>query len=478
MSYIGRQNLGGAYRQLDDISSGFDGSDTTHTMQVNSQNVTVGDVNQIILSLGGVIQKPGTDFTVSGSTLTFTTAPAANTSFFAILLGSDNGGTVTPTDGSVTGDKIASDLSIATNVTITTADNTDTLTLTSTDADANAGPNLRLYRNSSSPAVSDVIGVIEIEGRNDNSEDIVYQQYQHLIADETDGTEDGYFIFNQMKAGTLTERYRIETGTFVINDPGADFDFRVESDNDTHALFVDASQDHVGIGTNNPIGKLFVSGNNVNFATYIANDGNNDNRYGLSIKCGNDDASGTNYAVAIYDGDGTSQGFITFSSGTVTYGAFTAHHPCIIPDADNDPSSADNAYPYGTLLETTSISYTQKDGANTERGILYNVQKTSSAYSRKVLGAYGSCMNGGPTNQTNEHQALVLGDGHILCNNEKGNISAGDGICSSSTAGIGMKADKMAMIVGIAQEDVTFSGSETKLVAVQYGVRQFTPWTD
>ena len=107
MSYIGRQNLGGAYRQLDDISSGFDGSDTTHTMQVNSQNVTVGDVNQIILSLGGVIQKPGTDFTVSGSVLTFTTAPAANTTFFAILLGSDNGGTITPTDASVTVSKLA-----------------------------------------------------------------------------------------------------------------------------------------------------------------------------------------------------------------------------------------------------------------------------------------------------------------------------------------------------------------------------------
>ena len=109
MSYIGRQNLGGAYRQLDDISSGFDGSDTTHTMQVNSQNVTVGDVNQIILSLGGVIQNPGTDFTVSGSVLTFTTAPASGTSFFAILLGSDNGGTVTPTDLSVTTAKIAAD---------------------------------------------------------------------------------------------------------------------------------------------------------------------------------------------------------------------------------------------------------------------------------------------------------------------------------------------------------------------------------
>ena len=109
MSYIGRDLRTGAFRQLDDISSGFDGSDTTHTMQVNSTNVSVGDVNQILLSLGGVIQKPGTDFTISGSTLTFTTAPASGLSFFAILLGSDNGGTTTPTDGSVTTDKIAAD---------------------------------------------------------------------------------------------------------------------------------------------------------------------------------------------------------------------------------------------------------------------------------------------------------------------------------------------------------------------------------
>jgi len=109
MSYIGRGLQAGAFRQLDDISSGFDGSDATHTMQVNSVDVTVGDVNQILLSLGGVIQKPGTDFTVASSVITFTTAPAANTSFFAILLGSDNGGTVTPTDLSVSTGKIAAD---------------------------------------------------------------------------------------------------------------------------------------------------------------------------------------------------------------------------------------------------------------------------------------------------------------------------------------------------------------------------------
>ena len=210
------------------------------------------------------------------------------------------------------------------------------------------------------------------------------------------------------------------------------------------------------------------------------NDGDAVNLYGMEIFCGNYDASSTNYAVRFCTGNDTEQGNISFSSGTVTYGAFTAHHHCIIPDADNTPTSTDNAYPYGTLLETISIQYTKQKGtgADTERGIEYNVRKTQSANSKKVLGAYGSSMNQGPNNNTNRHQVLVLGDGHILCNNSGGNISVGDGICSSSTEGIGCKATaNPSMIIGLAQEDVTFSGSETKLVAVQYGLQQFVPWS-
>ena len=214
-----------------------------------------------------------------------------------------------------------------------------------------------------------------------------------------------------------------------------------------------------------------------NYVSQFKNDGANTNRYGINIQCGADDAAGTNYAIRFADGNGTAQGYVTFSGGTVTYGAFTAHHPCIVPDADN-PSDSSNAYPYGTLLETISIEYTQNNGADTERGIRYKVQKTQSANSRKVLGAYGSSMNGGTDGQTNEHQALILGDGHILVNNAGGNIEVGDGICSSATAGIGQKATaNPSMIIGIAQEAITFTGSETKLVAVQYGLQQFTPWT-
>jgi hypothetical protein len=52
----------------------------------------------------------------------------------------------------------------------------------------------------------------------------------------------------------------------------------------------------------------------------IVNDGNNANRYGMSIQCGADNAAGTNYALVFDDGDGTRQGEITFSGGTTTYG--------------------------------------------------------------------------------------------------------------------------------------------------------------
>ena len=286
MAYIGRQNLGGAYRQLDDISSGFDGSDTTHTMQVNSQNVTVGDVNQIILSLGGVIQKPGTDFTVSGSVLTFTTAPAANTSFFAVLLGSDNGGTGTPTDASVTVSKLAiaggevkldadGDTSITADtddqidfkaggtdifqltattatfndgVTITTADNTDTLTLISTDADGSGGPILDIYRNSASPADDDTIGKIVYRGRNDNSQDVDYGMIEANIVDASDGTEDGNIIFRCMNGGALNQMLKITGPETVFNDASIDTDFRVETNGAAYALFVDGGNDVVMFG--------------------------------------------------------------------------------------------------------------------------------------------------------------------------------------------------------------------------------------
>ena len=110
MPYVGPQPKLGRNREVDDISSGFNGSTTAFTLQVSGSNVSPGTANDIIVSLGGVVQNPNQDFTIAGSTLTFTTAPASGLSFFAVVLGqSIDSSVVTPADGSVTTAKLADD---------------------------------------------------------------------------------------------------------------------------------------------------------------------------------------------------------------------------------------------------------------------------------------------------------------------------------------------------------------------------------
>jgi len=142
--------------------------------------------------------------------------------------------------------------------TITTADNTDTLTLISTDADANVGPNLRLYRNSSSPAQNDLLGNIQWEGRNNNSQDVIYAEMRAQIETTTDGSEDANFKWSTMIGGTLVDRLAINANATVFNEDSVDVDFRVESNGLTHALFVDGGNDKVGIGTSAPVVPLSV----------------------------------------------------------------------------------------------------------------------------------------------------------------------------------------------------------------------------
>ena len=106
MAYIGPEPNPGQNREVDDISSSFNGSTTAFTLQVNSQNVSPGSANSIIVSVGGVVQNPGTDYTIAASTITFTTAPANGLSFFGLVLG-QGVDALTPADGSVTTTKIA-----------------------------------------------------------------------------------------------------------------------------------------------------------------------------------------------------------------------------------------------------------------------------------------------------------------------------------------------------------------------------------
>ena len=74
-------------KELDDISGSFNGSTTTFNLTVSSAGVSPVTAQQLLISVGGVMQNPSDDYTVSGTTITFTTAPSAGLTFFGVLLG-------------------------------------------------------------------------------------------------------------------------------------------------------------------------------------------------------------------------------------------------------------------------------------------------------------------------------------------------------------------------------------------------------
>jgi hypothetical protein len=65
-------------------------------------------------------------------------------------------------------------------------------------------------------------------------------------------SSSGAFRFNTgatVGSASGTERLRINSSELVINDASNDYDFRVESDTNANALFVQGSDGHVGVGT-------------------------------------------------------------------------------------------------------------------------------------------------------------------------------------------------------------------------------------
>jgi hypothetical protein len=99
---------------------------------------------------------------------------------------------------------------------------TGDLTLTSTDAGAAVAPSLKLYRNSASPAASDVLGQVLWQGEDSagNTED--YASAVASILDPTSTSEDGKLTFKAKVAGTLTDIFHYAAGLWLNGATGGD----------------------------------------------------------------------------------------------------------------------------------------------------------------------------------------------------------------------------------------------------------------
>jgi len=105
MPFIGTQPEVGGYSVLDNLTASATAS---YTLQKDSANFVPSSANQLLVSLNGVIQKPGSSFTVSGSTLTFSSALTSSDSIDFILAMGEPLLVGTPSDGTVNADKLAS----------------------------------------------------------------------------------------------------------------------------------------------------------------------------------------------------------------------------------------------------------------------------------------------------------------------------------------------------------------------------------
>ncbi len=102
MAYIGKD--------LNDIATAniavdtMIGNGSTTTMGISMGSKGVGSVNDVSIFADGIQQRPGMDYTLSGSTITFTTAPASGVKVVSMSHGDSWNNA--PADGTVTGSKL------------------------------------------------------------------------------------------------------------------------------------------------------------------------------------------------------------------------------------------------------------------------------------------------------------------------------------------------------------------------------------
>ena len=144
-------------------------------------------------------------------------------------------------------------------MTITTADNAAQITLISTDADASVGPLIDLTRDSASPAADDTLGRIRFRGEDANGAITAYAQITGQISSTSAGAVDGQVQFQTMRGGVQKLSLNLNATEAVFNESSEDYDFRVESDGNTHALFVEGSSGDVGIGIADPTQRLHIA---------------------------------------------------------------------------------------------------------------------------------------------------------------------------------------------------------------------------
>ena len=135
----------------------------------------------------------------------------------------NNDNTITTATGNLYLASNGGNIDITGRVQMTSSDSDNNLTITSTDTSADIGPDLTLYRNSSSPGDDDGLGSIRFTGNNDLGVEQLYARIYSRATDVTDNTENGKIFIDVIDGGNNTNAMEITSaevkigGNLVVN---------------------------------------------------------------------------------------------------------------------------------------------------------------------------------------------------------------------------------------------------------------------
>ena len=265
MPYLGRPvTNAGQFEIIDDISSSFNGSTTSFTLQVNGTNIQP-DVSNVIITLDGVTQIPASAYSITGSTINFTEAPPSSTSFNGILAGQSQfiesdfiTNTHIKSTANISGSKINTDFSGKTVSANSGSFNYITASVIDTDASTirvgGTPINKTLVDNLTTMTGS---GTVQGTGTTD-SPTFAGGTYTSNLGVSGSVTVKGTLTAQEFKTEFVSASITFTSGSTKFGDTSDDVH------NMTGSLRITGSGDHyiqtgnVGIGTNNPGRKLDI----------------------------------------------------------------------------------------------------------------------------------------------------------------------------------------------------------------------------